>query len=447
MIRDPTLECLDAAELYRRFERPRLERQLEYVVACSPFYRRKFRAFGHDGRTLVRRFSELPFSGKAEFLSDQSEHPPFGSNLCVNSNDIRRVHKTSGTGSLPLLIAMTTEDIATTVICGARSFTASGLGPGHTVAHCLNYCLWMGGFTDHQSLEATGAAVVPWGVGNTHTLLQRIQDVQIDAIHCTPSYMAILDDVLVREFGMQPRDLGLKLGLFGCEPGIDCPGFRDAIESRWGMRAMNANYGLAEVLSIIGGECRAKTGFHFVGQGSVMVELIHPESLERLPIEAGVEGEFVLTNTNRRAQPVVRYRTGDVVRIVGHERCRCGRSSFRFQVKGRTDDMLVVRGVNVHPGAVRTVLARYLDKLTLQFQIVVETPPPLQTILVRAERLGRVSKAACANLTKRLREDLRTQLGTGLRVELVPLGTLSLSEGKARLIVRSYLNQSGGRRV
>jgi phenylacetate-CoA ligase len=305
----------------------------------------------------------------------------------------------------------------------------------------------MGGITDHQSLEATGAAVVPWGVGNTHTLLQMIRDVKIDAIHCTPSYMAILDDVLVREFGMQPRDLGLKLGLFGCEPGIECPEFRDSIESRWGMRAVNANYGMADVLSILGGECQSRAGLHFVGQGSVMVELIQPESLERLPIEAGVEGEFVLTNTNRRAQPVVRYRTGDVVRIVGHGRCGCGRSSFRFQVKGRTDDMLVVRGVNVYPGAIRAVLARYLDKLTLQFQIVIETPPPLQTILVRAERLGHMSKAACVNLTKRLGEDFRAQLGTGLRVELVPVGTLPRSEGKTKLIVRSYLNQSGGRCV
>ena len=440
-ILDRALECMDPAQLHSRVEGPRRKRQLEYVMARSPFYRRKFRPFGRDAATLVCRFAELPFSDKKEILADQLEHQPFGSNLCAEPGDIRRVHKTSGTTARPLMIAMTEADIATTVASGARSFRAAGLSRGFTVAHCLNYCLWMGGYTDHQSLEAAGATVVPYGVGNTHALVETIRQVRVNAIHCTPSYLTVLEEALLQEFGMQPRDLGLRLGLFGGEGGLENPDFRQRVESLWGIRAMNANYGMADVLSILGGECSQRDGLHFMGQGAVLVELIEPQTGAPVPIERGAEGELVLTNLLREAQPVVRYRTGDILAIVGHNRCRCGRRSFRFRVKGRSDDMLVVSGVNVFPSAVQAVLMTCLDQLTGAYQIVLETPPPLRTILVRAEYRGCTRGAVRQALQKRLLAAFRTQMGLGPRIELVPQGTLLRSKGKTKPILRSYLEQ------
>jgi phenylacetate-CoA ligase len=437
---DLGVERLGAAQLRSRVERPRLKRQLAYILAHSPFYRRKFKAFGQDADTLLRRFSELPFSDKREILADQVEFPPYGSNLCVEPRQLRRIHKTSGTTARPLLIAMTVADIESTVTSGARSFRAAGLGPGDTVVHCLNYCMWMGGYTDHQSLETAGATVVPYGVGHTKGLLDIIRDVRINAIHCTPSYLAILEEVLKRELGMQPRDLGLRLGLFGGEAGLETPDFRKNIETVWGMKAMNANYGMADVLSIFGGECSMRDGLHFMGQGNVLAELIEPQSLETLSIEAGVEGELVLTNLRREAQPMVRYRTGDIVRIVSNGRCDCGRGSFRFLVVGRSDDMLVVRGVNVFPTAVRVVLMKFLDELTGQYQIVIETPPPLQTILVRIEYRGTGKVALHDRLRERLLENFRSQMSISPKIEFVPEGTLPRTEGKTKLSVKSYKN-------
>lgn len=430
------IESLSPQRLQREVERPRLARQLRYAAARSPFYRRKFKAFGADGAAWLRRFGELPFTDKRELLGDQVDHPPFGANLCAHPTELRRVHKTSGTTARPLLVPMTASDIAATVACGARSFGAAGLKAGLTVAHCLNYCMWMGGYTDHQSLEATGATVLPYGVGNTRALLELMLRLRVDAIHCTPSYLAILEESLRAEFRLEPKDLDLKLGLFGGEPGIEDQGFRGAVESRWGLRAMNANYGMADVLSIFGGECRVRDGLHFMGQGAVLVELLDPSGLRPLPAEEGVEGELVLTNLDRQAQPVVRYRTGDIVRIVARGPCRCGRRSFRFLVKGRTDDMLVVRGVNVFPCAVRTAVTRFKGRLSGQFQIVLETPPPLQSFVVRAECQRPMAKPARSRLAARLLGCLRHGLGVSPTVDLVPPGSLPRTEGKAGIIVR-----------
>jgi phenylacetate-CoA ligase len=437
-IRDPKLECLSFSELREAVELPRLERQLEYVISNSSFYKRKFAEVLKSCGSLYDNFSNLPFTCKDEVVNDQIAAAPFGSNLCVDRKELLRIHKTSGTTNRPVIIAMTRADIDATVASGARCFWASGLRPEHIVVHCLSYCMWMGGYTDHQSLEATGAAVVPYGVGNSKALLETIVNLKVDAIHCTPSYLAVLENLLKKEFDMSPEELELKLGLFGGEPGLQTPGFREHIESVWGFKAMDANYGAADVLSMFGAECHRQNGLHFMGQGNILVELIEPSTGENLPVEKGVRGELVVTNINRQAQPFVRYRTGDVIHILDHSMCECGRKSFRFNVVGRSDDMIVVKGVNVFPGLIHDRLTHFLDRLTGHFQVILDSPPPLKGLKLRIEYRGDLNQKEKEELIEVLRNDFAAKINVRPLIDLVADGTLPRTHGKTKTVIREY---------
>ncbi|MEW6221008.1 MAG: phenylacetate--CoA ligase family protein [Thermodesulfobacteriota bacterium] len=413
-----------------------LASQLAFVLEASPFYQAKL---GSTPGTIPRKADELqrllaglPFTTKAEVLADQEGSPPFGRNRCAEPAAILRVHKTSGTTGRPVLLAYTAEDIRLTVQAGARCFRAAGRGPGNMVAHCLNYCMWAGGYTDHQSLEATGAAVIPFGVGNSRNLLETILLLRADAIHCTPSYMIKLEEIVRDELGMEPAALGLKLGLFGAEAGLEDPNFRQQLEATWGMRAMNANYGMSDVLSMFGAECAERRGLHFFGQGIVHVEIIDPESGCGRAIEAGAAGELVLTNLRKRAQPMIRYRTGDVIEVLGTETCGCGRGGFRFRVRGRADDMIVVKGLNVFPSAVAGVVNEHLGELTGAYEIVISRHNPVQRFLVRAEARAE----AAADCHARLLAALTRRLTIRPELELLPAGSLPRTEGKSKRIRR-----------
>jgi phenylacetate-CoA ligase len=382
--------------------------------------------------------SRLPFTTKMDLLTDQENCPPFGSNICVDLNEVSRVHKTSGTTQKPLIILLTTADIDDSIRAGGRAFQAAGLKSDDIVVHCLNYCMWSGGLTDHQCLEATGASVVPYGVGNSHALIEAIISLGVTAIHCTPSYLTKLWDVITQDFGLSPRDLPLRLGLFGAEPGLQSPGKRARIERDWGIRAMNANYGLSEVLSIIGSECKARDGFHFMGEGSLIVELYDFKSDRNIPLESGAVGELILTNIFKKAQPLVRYRTGDIVEIAGTGICSCGRTGPRVHIKGRSDDMLVVGGVNIFPSAIETLLSEFLDSLNGEYQIALTTPAPHENLFLRAEHRHDLKKEDLKQLQLTLKKAFRNKLGFRPKIELLSQGSLPRVEGKTQRIVNSY---------
>lgn len=432
---DPQIETLSQRELFEHIEKPKLYAQIAYVLEKSPFYQKKLRNFDLTVEHIIQNFSGVPCTEKQEIVEDQIAFPPFGSNLSVDLDKVQRVHRTSGTTGRPVFIALTKHDIDVIISSGVRCFWASGLRPDDMVIHCLNYCLWMGGFTDHQSLEATGATVIPYGVGNSRNLIESILNIKPTSIHCTPSYLSKLEILIENEFEISPADLGLKKGFFAGEGGLQDPKFRKKIEEVWGLKAMNANYGLADVLSIFGAECREQNGLHFMGQGTLYVELIDPKSCDKLPIEKGVRGEFVLTNLDRQAQPLIRFRTHDVVEILDHTTCRCGRSSFRFQIVGRSDDMITVKGINMYPSAIGNVISEFLDYTTGEFQIIVERKQPVEQIKVKVEckevfpesRVGYIQTA----IGKRIKEkmDVRAQ------IELVPKGMLPRTEGKTKRLL------------
>jgi len=384
----------------------------------------------------------LPFTEQDECRSSRQEHPPFGSYLACPPEQLMRAHKTSGTTGRALYVALTRGDRSHMNECAARCFWSAGLRPGDTVVHCLNYRLWVGGYSDHENLETTGATVVPFGVGRTASLIQTIRELGINAISATPSYMLPLAEAALAQ-GINPSDLGLRKGFFGAEPGISEAGVRTRMEETWGMRAMDANFGMADVLSIMGAECEYRQGLHFLAQGAVFVELIDPDSGTPLPFTEGAEGELVYTHLHKEAQPLVRYRARDVVHILGTGPCACGRTGFRFRVLGRSDDMLHVRGVNVFPTVVANTLAHFSRQLSGEFQLVVDHPPPHQYLRLRVELVQGLTAEQVPDLPQQIRELLSQHLNFRAEPELLAYGTLPRSEQKARRVIRTY-QLSGG---
>jgi len=432
------VETMQPAAL-RRLENECLQTQLDYVWSCSAFYQARFAEAGikrGDIRDLAA-LPLLPFTEKDECRSDQQEHPPFGSYLASNQDQVIRAHKTSGTTGRALYVALTRRDRNLMNECAARSYWASGLRPSDTVVHCLNYRLWVGGFSDHEGLETTGATTVPFGVGQTTLLMQTIRELHVNAISATPSYMLPLSEAALAQ-GLNPRDLGLRKGFFGAEPGMSEPGVRARMEETWGLRAMDANFGMADILSIMGSECEQRQGLHFHAQGAVAVELIEPETGTPLTIAEGAEGELVYTHLLKEAQPLVRYRARDVVSILGIGPCACGRTSFRFRILGRSDDMLHVRGINVFPTGVGNTLARLSDQLSGEFQIVVDHPPPHQFLRVRVELAQNLAPDQAGDLPRRIAQALREQLNFPAEPELVLYGTIPRTEQKARRVIKTY---------
>lgn len=432
------IETLPPAAL-RQLEIARLQAQLDYVWVSSPFYQAKFSSANVE-RNAIRDLADLPllpFTEKDEIRQNQQEHPPLGSYLATAPERLIRVHKTSGTTGRPLYVALTGKDRNLMNESAARSFWAAGLRPTDTVVHCLNYRLWVGGYSDHENLETTGATVVPYGVGQTASLIQTIRELQINAISATPSYMLPLAEAVLAE-GLKPHDLGLRKGFFGAEPGMSEPGVRARMEETWGMRAMDANFGMADVLSIMGSECEHRQGLHFQATGIVAVELIAPESGAPLAITDGAEGELVYTHLMKEAQPLIRYRARDVVRILGTGPCACGRTTFRFRILGRSDDMLHVRGINVFPTGVGNVLARLTDQISGEFQIIVDHPPPHQYLRIRIELAQGLIPELAGDLAQQIIHALRESLSFRAEVELVPYGVLPRTEQKARRIIKAY---------
>ncbi|MGF1611390.1 MAG: phenylacetate--CoA ligase family protein [Kiloniellales bacterium] len=426
-------EFLSADEL-RAHQQAAWRRQRAHVSTQSVFFRALW-----NGKTPpedLRDLAELPLSDKAQLRVSQAEHPPFGGYLAAPRETAIRLHRTSGTTGQAMNLALSARDCRVTEAVGGRCHRAAGLGPGHTVVHCLNYQMWMGGVTDHMTLEQTGALVVPFGVGSTDLLIHTIREIGITAISCTPSYPAVLERVLNERFpAIAPRDLGLKLGLFGGEAGLDDPALRERIHATWGMEPRNANYGVSDVLSNFAAQCQHDTRLHFMAADVLWPELIDPASAEAIRLAAGAKGELVLTHLMRDCQPLVRFRTGDIIAIDETAPCACGRSGFRFRVVGRSDDMVVVRGLNLFPTMIATVISEFAQ-LSGDYRIVLDSPPPHDYLPVQVELAK--GQPDQADLAQRVERAIKAKLGATARVTVLPAASLPVTEGKTRRLIRSY---------
>ena len=409
------------------------ERQRDYVAARSPLHRRAWQDAEPPRR--LEALPELPLVDKERLRESQRAHPPFGDYLAAAPESVSRVHRTSGTTGTAMNLALSARDAHETAVVGGRAQAAGGLGPGHRVVHCLNYRLWMGGYTDHATLEATGAAVIPFGVGETQLLVRTIRELGITAISCTPSYPAVLERVIAEHFpGLKPRDLGLRLGLFGGEAGVDDPDFRRRLEATWGLQVRNANYGVSDVFCNFAGQSEVDNDLHFMALDVLHPELVEPASGAALPWREGERGELVLTHVSRQCQPLVRFRTGDIVVLTGIGRARCGRTAPRFRVIGRSDDMVVVRGINAFPVQVAAVLNRN-DALSGEYRIVLEGAGPHDVLPVEAE-VAEAIGAPPPGLAEQVAAAIKRDIGVSARVTLLPFGALPRSEGKTRRVIR-----------
>jgi phenylacetate-CoA ligase len=431
---DPAVETL-APEALRRLQDRDWPAQWEHLRRRSAFYRERLGAW-LDRTVTLDGLEALPTTDKEAIRESQERHPPYGEHVACAEERIVRLHRTSGMTGRALIMAQTAADAATTAAVGARSMRAGGLRPGHRVIHCLNYCLWTGGVTDHLILEAAGATVIPFGVGNTNELLQMIPALGANAISCTPSYPALMEKLLAEAGGPAPRELGLKLALFGGEGGLDNPAFRRRLESVWGFKVRNANYGLSEVMSILGGQCEATNDLHFHAGDAIFAELLDPATGARLPIREGTVGELVATHLRKECQPLLRYRTRDLLTVTGTGPCACGRTGWRFRVTGRTDDMFKVRGVNVFPSAVRAVIADHPALSTGHFRIRLAGPGPYDRIQLTVEAAPGLPPERWEAAARTLEAAIRLRLAAGAHVSMVAAESLPRTAGKTNWIER-----------
>jgi len=403
-------------------------------MSNSKFYQRYLKGQSLSGN--LEQLDELPLTDKEMLRQDQHNHPPFGSYLAISTKLITRMHRTSGTTGTAMNLALTAQDANMTAQVGARAQGASGLGPQHRVVHCLNYQLWMGGYTDHATLEATGAMVVPYGVGGTRGLIEVIRELNINAISCTPSYPAVLEQVIEQEFpDLSPRSLGLELGLFGGEAGLDDPAFRQRLETTWGLQARNSNYGVTDVLCNFAGQSTVCSDLHFVALDVLYPQIIDPVTASTKPWQEGESGELVLTHLCKQAQPLIRFRTNDIITLTGIGVAKCGRTAPRFRVIGRSDDMVVVRGINVFPSML-TGLVNSTDALSGEYRILLEHPPPYDFLPLEVELAHPIEGQQ--NMVSGIEKQIKRQIGVSAQVRLSAPKTFPRTEGKTRRVFRSY---------
>jgi phenylacetate-CoA ligase len=417
-----------AQEKIASLQLARLRAGVDRVSKSVPFYRdRLIEAGVHaDGIDSIDDLARLPFTIK----SDLRDNYPFGL-LAVPMGEVIRIHASSGTTGKPTVVAYTRDDINLWAELMARSYAAAGVTANDIVHNAYGYGLFTGGLGFHYGAERLGAAVVPVSGGNTKRQIMLMRDFGCTVLCCTPSYSLLIAEI-AEEDGIDLKSLPLRVGLFGAEPWSER--MREEIESRLGIVALNV-YGLSEIIGPgVSVECTEKQGMH-IFEDHFIPEIIDPHTNERLP--DGELGELVLTCLTKEALPLIRYRTRDRTRLV-RGRCRCGRTNVRMErVIGRTDDMIIVRGVNVFPSQIETVLLQ-VGGVEPHYQIVVDRTSDYMDeldVLVEAPAEVYGKKDHSIHLEKRLSFEVQSALGITCNVKLVAPREIERSEGKAQRVV------------
>jgi phenylacetate-CoA ligase len=400
-------------------------RQLAYLLERSPFYREKLAGF--DTSIGLAEIATLPLTEKPEVKATCTTASPIGAHLCVEPSDLVRIYSTSGTTGTPSYIPLTESDLDNWVTGSARSYGASGLGRGERVLTTYN----AGPFVAGAALDAFARIEVchiPVGTGSSERVLLAIEQLRPDAVVLTPSYAAYLLELA------DLRGSSVRRVLVAGEPGGGEPAFRAALEAGWGACVTEA-MGIGDIGPSLWGECEEQAGMHLGARGFVHAELIDPETGEARPLRDGATGELVLTHLRHRAAPLLRFRSRDHVEIWTSP-CACGRTAPRVRCIGRTDDMVIVRGVNVFPSAVREVVGGFAPDVSGRILIRprgvgVKQEPPLP-VSVELARDAAPDPQLAGTIVARLRDVLVVQMD----VELVPWGSLQRSEYKSRLVAR-----------
>jgi phenylacetate-CoA ligase len=405
--------------------------QLAYLLERSPFYREKLRAAGiatAEAAGGLAEIAQLPLTEKREIRATCTADNPFGSHVCVEPSEIVRIYSTSGTTGTPSHIPLTAGDLDNWVTGSARSYAASGVVPGERIVSTYNAGPFVAGAA-LAAFDRIGLCHIPMGMGNTERLMLAIELLRPEAVVLTPSYAAYLVEwAAEREFDLAGSSVARIL--VAGEPGGGEPAFRAKLEEGWGATVTEA-MGIGDIGPSLWGECEEQDGMHLGARGFVHPELIDPETGAALEADDGARGELVLTHLRHRAAPLLRFRTRDHVQVRTAP-CECGRTGPRVRCIGRTDDMLIVRGVNVFPSAVREVVSDFAPAVSGHILVRpraagVKQEPPLPVSVELAPGL-----AGDDSLAEAIRERLRNVLVVQTRVELVPWGSLERSEYKSK---------------
>lgn len=407
--------------------------QIEYLFANSPFYKRKLREAGFDNAASVGgldRIAALPFTEKDELRATRTPDNPVGAHLAVPHSALTRIFSTSGTTGAPSYIPITPQDLENWIQTSARSYVAAGLRKGDKIVTTYNAGPFVAGAT-LEAFNRIGLCHIPVGTGNTERLISAIQLLKPRAFAGTPSYALHLAE-WAKERGIDVAGSSIEQIITAGEPGGGEAAMRQTLEGKWNAR-VNEAMGIGDVSISIWGECSQQNGMHFSARGFLHFELINPQTGETLPVTDGAEGELVLTHLRHQAAPLLRFRTRDHVKVFTGS-CSCGRTAPRVKCIGRTDDMLIVRGVNVFPSAVREVVSRYGEEVSGLISIRpstkgVKQSPPLRVLVELAE-----GKTGSPDLSEQIKREIRSALIFTPSVSLVQYGTLPRSEYKSKIV-------------
>ena len=412
-----------APEAIQELQLKKLRAQLDYVLRHSGFYQIKFDGIGFHSQDIKSPgdLAGLPFTTKEDIRSSQANFPPLGSHAVTPMKDIIRIHSSSGTTGTHSFAGITRKDREIWTEITARTLYAQGLRPHDIVIHAVGLTFFVGGLPVKDAIEYIGATFVPIGTGASDRVVTTTQMLKANALHCTPSYAVYLAEYCRNQLSVDVRSLGIKKIVSGAEPGAGIPSVRKRIQEDYGC-ILTEGMGNGDVAPIIFGECPEQQGMHFCAPEFIFCELIDPDSGAVLPLEDGAQGELVYTHLERECCPLIRFRSRDLI-TVWTEPCGCGRTGFRIRCTGRSDDMLIVLGVNVFPSAIKDVVTSFRPLTIGEIQIILEQPgprvqPPLK---IRVEYAKHVSDLD--SLKKDIERALREKLVFKADVELVPEGS------------------------
>ncbi|MGB4162625.1 MAG: phenylacetate--CoA ligase [Methanosarcina flavescens] len=424
---DPEIETMPVDDLKKLLEE-KLKQLVHYVYERSPFYRKRFDEHGvkpGDIQTLddIRK---LPFTVK----QDLRDTYPTGM-FCVPNTELVRFHASSGTTGKPTVVGYTQHDIEEWAESLARGFTSVGMGENDILQVSYGYGLFTGGLGAHYGSEKLGATVLPTSSGNTERQLELMRDLDVTAIACTPSYFLYMIETAKKLNISLRSDTKLKMGFFGAEPWS--AELKRRIEAESGIKAYDI-YGTSEMSGPLFTECSEQRGIH-IWADKFLVEILNPETGQ--PVPDGESGELVITTLTKEAMPLIRYRVKDLTRKFS-EPCPCGRTHPRIaRISGRSDDMIIVRGINVFPGQVESVLMK-IPEVGNHFMIIVDRIGPLDSMKVQIEMHESAFSDKMSDmmaLKRRISSALKSVLNLAVEVELVEHGSLPRSEGKSKKVI------------
>ena len=433
MIYDPEIETRPVEEQFD-FDRESYRRQIRYLLDNSRFYQRKLREAGFSSAAEVGELDDiakLPFTEKDELRKTQATAPPFGDHLTCAPEELLRVFSTSGTTGVPCYLGLTRNDIDMYATNVARGYSAAGFSKGQRIAVGFNAGPFVAGAV-YYGFDKIGCTVIPVGTGNTERLVTAIQKLGATGISCTPSYGLYLID-WCQDHGIDTQSLGLKNMITAGEPGGGDPLIRGRIEEAFGCK-VRESMGIGDISLSTWAEDDDGNGMHFMARGFVHVELIDPASGDPIPWEDGAQGELVYTALLRDAMPLLRFRIRDHV-VVNMQPNPTGRTGPRIRCIGRTDDMLIVRGVNLFPSAIRSILNEFTPDVSGMLQVrpkeagVLQTPP-----LPLLVELGEEFSGSEDDLKQKLQSEIRSRLLVTTDLQLVPYGTIPRETYKSKLI-------------